>query len=280
MASVSKDEGVKLTSILHDSLSLSPYESRAYLELILHGELAPSQLSGFSLIPRPRAYDVLRSLVGKGLATERRGRPVRYKAVDPRHGITNLLAQLENRMKRDLARTRASARSVMGELGKIYEQAEEQEGNEERVVVSGSSGAFWELFQTLKERTKQEYVGASASALIPPYEIFLKEERMLHKGIKLRLIRPFPPMRRLYVGWYLRLISKGFEIRSSTQVDFSFDVSDHKDAVVWLNDRTDRPATEVLWLRGTPLAGLLAAHFERLWENADPVKDELERMLV
>jgi sugar-specific transcriptional regulator TrmB len=277
---VTKDEGVRLASILHDSLNLSPYESRAYLELILHGEVTPGRLSGFSGIPRPRAYDVLRSLVRRGLATERRGRPVRYKAVDPRHGITNLLDQVKNEMKRSVARTRASARVLTGELGKLYERAEEQEGNEERVVVSGSSGAFWELFRMLKERTKHEYLGASASALIPPYEIFLKEERMLQKGIKLRLIRPFPLMRRLYVGWYLRLISKGFEIRSSTQVDFSFDVSDCKEVLIWLNDRTDCPATEVLWLHRTPLARLLAAHFEKLWVNAEPVKNRLERMLT
>ncbi|HEY6282985.1 MAG TPA: helix-turn-helix domain-containing protein [Nitrososphaerales archaeon] len=275
----SQDENQKAISVLRRTMKLSPYESRAYLELIGRPEVTPGRLAELTGIPRPRTYDVLRSLMAKGLAVERKGKPVRYRGVDPRHGLPALYDRRRRDTERDLADALLSVRRLAGDLGEHFERAQGELDAQEGVVLTGISEAFWEQFRAMKEKTRHEYIGASASAQFPPYEIFLAEEKMLQRGVRLRLIRPFPSISKSYAEWYLRLIRRGFEVRSSVRVDFSFDVSDGKDALLWLNDRSDRPPSDLLWLRRTPLAPLLAAHFETLWAEAKPVEDRLKQML-
>jgi sugar-specific transcriptional regulator TrmB len=274
-------EGVEPKRVLLEGLGLSPYEATAYVALLRRGETAPGELTQISGIPRPRTYDVLRSLVAKGLALEHAGRPVRYEALDPRHGVPRLLEKQQENAKKEFSERRFAARGLIAELGNLYDENARTSGIEDRVGVTGGTGAVWELFQAFKEKTKREYVGASVSSEVPPYEIFQREEKMLERGVRLRLIRPFPPsMRKRTVEWYVRLIEKGFEIRSSKEVEFSFDVSDQSKAVVWLNESAERPATKLLWLEHAHLARLLSAHFEQLWENAEPVGGRLAESLV
>jgi sugar-specific transcriptional regulator TrmB len=275
------DEGPEIAAMLSRALNLSQYESRAYLALVTNGEVSPSELAQRSEIPRPRAYDVLRTLVRKGLATERLGRPLRYAAADPRNGLTTLSEQLEGVAKKDLARRRAAVGRLTIELGKLYDEFRYLTGSDQKVTVGSSSSAVWNQLDLLKQQTKIEYVGASVSANVPPFEIFKREEKMLQLGVKMKLIRPFQrDMRKRHVDWYLRLIERGFEIRSSEDVDFSFDVSDATNAVIWLNERADHLPTEAVWLRHAPMARLLRERFENLWQSATQVESRLKKMVA
>lgn len=270
-----------MAATLRRALSLSQYESRAYLALVTSGEVTPSELAQKSEVPRPRAYDVLRTLVRKGLATERLGRPLRYAAADPRNGLSALSGQLEDAAKKDLERRYVAVVRLTVELGKLYDDFRYLTGSDQKVTVGSSSRAVWKQFELLKQQTKKEYVGATLSAIVPPFEIFVREEKMLQRGIRMKLIRPFPSnMRRIHVDWYLRLIKRGFDIRSSGDVEFSFDVSDATNAVVWLNERADHPPTEAVWLRHVPMSRLLREHFEKLWRSATPVENRLRKMVV
>jgi sugar-specific transcriptional regulator TrmB len=265
--------------MLRRALNLSEYESRAYLALVTMGEVSPSELAQRSGVPRPRAYDVLRTLVRKGLATERLGRPLRYAGVDPRNGLSTLSELLESAAKKELVNRHAMVGNLTNELGKLYDDFRYLTGSDQKVTVGSSSRAAWKQLELLKQQTKKEYVGISVSSIVPPYEMFALEEKMLRKGVKMKLIRPFfRSMQRRHVEWYLRLIKRGFEIRSLENVEFSFDVSDATSAVIWLNERPDHPPTEAVWLQHAPMARILTEHFEKLWVSATPVEDMLQDM--
>ena len=64
------EEKEKLIEVLNEELGLTPYESKAYITVLVHGPLSPQGVNQKSGIPRPRTYDVLNSLVGKGLLME------------------------------------------------------------------------------------------------------------------------------------------------------------------------------------------------------------------
>jgi len=258
---------------LRKALDLSEYESRAYFALMTEGEVSPSELAETSEVPRPRVYDVLKKLVRKGLATERLGRPLRYAALDPRSALPSLSAQLDQDAQLEAARRRDEISRLTFELGGIYEEYRYRTGSEQRVTVGSSSRASWKQLESLRQQTENEYVSVSCSPAVPPYEIFAQEERMLEAGTKMKLIRPFPgAARRRHMDWYHRLIRKGYEIKSSDAAEFSFDVSDSKRAVIWLNERADHPPTEAVWLQHAPLARTLRENFEKLWRRAKPVE--------
>jgi sugar-specific transcriptional regulator TrmB len=61
------------------SLDLTEYEARAYLSLVEHGPLTARGVSEASGIPRPKCYDVLKSLQLKGLVSRVLLKPINIK---------------------------------------------------------------------------------------------------------------------------------------------------------------------------------------------------------
>jgi sugar-specific transcriptional regulator TrmB len=73
-------------------LGLTSYEAKAYLSLIKRDSFTAAQVARQAALPRQRIYDVLASLVQKGLAVARPGTVVKYSATPPEIAI-NMLVQ-------------------------------------------------------------------------------------------------------------------------------------------------------------------------------------------
>ena len=63
------------------SFGLSEYEAKVLLALIAKGELTAKEISEFSGVPRTSVYDVIKSLMDKGLV-ESYGKPMKFRALD------------------------------------------------------------------------------------------------------------------------------------------------------------------------------------------------------
>jgi hypothetical protein len=95
---------------------------------------------------------------------------------------------------------------------------------------------------------------------------------MLERGVRARLVRPFPPNSpKQPLEWYKQLMRKGFQFKQSTSAQFSFDVFDRKEVVLWLNDRPNLPPSEVAWIHHPPLARMLLSRFEEVWAHGSPL---------
>ena len=64
-------------------LGLTSYEAKAYLALLRRDSSTAAQAARLANVPRQRIYDVLATLVEKGLASQRPGPPTKYSAVAP-----------------------------------------------------------------------------------------------------------------------------------------------------------------------------------------------------
>jgi HTH-type transcriptional regulator, sugar sensing transcriptional regulator len=78
------------------ALGLTTYEAKAYLALIQRESYAAAELASHASIPRQRVYDVLDSLVQRGLAKDRPGRVTRYSATAPGTAVDRLIAVQRN----------------------------------------------------------------------------------------------------------------------------------------------------------------------------------------
>jgi sugar-specific transcriptional regulator TrmB len=250
------------------------------LALILKTSLEPSQLTSLTGIPRPRAYDVLRGLVSKGLAVEQGGRPVRYSAIDPKYGLVGLFDSIEKRSEDQLVDLHSIVDKMALQLGRSFANSRREAGEEQRIWVTGSSEAVWAQFLFLKEHCVRTYVGITTSTSFPPYKIFLAEQEMLERGVKARLVRPFPPnMPKQPLEWYMDLMRKGFEFGQSKVVQFSFDIFDGREIVLWLNDRPSLPPSEIAWIHHPPLARILQTYFEGIWSRATQIDAKRFRLI-
>ncbi len=80
---------VNLTDIaqllkLLESIGVRGYEAKAYLALIELGEASATLIASKANIPQPRIYEVLESLLKKGLIEVKIGRPRTYHALPPK----------------------------------------------------------------------------------------------------------------------------------------------------------------------------------------------------
>src|SRR5439155_15361385 len=72
-------------------LGLTTYEAKAYVALLGRDSYTAAQVARQAGLPRQRIYDVLGSLVEKGLASARPGDVVKYAATPPEVAIAHLL---------------------------------------------------------------------------------------------------------------------------------------------------------------------------------------------
>ena len=73
-------------------LGLTSYEAKAYLALLRRDSSTAAQAARLANVPRQRIYDVLASLVDKGLASTRPGQVVKYAAVAPELALERLVS--------------------------------------------------------------------------------------------------------------------------------------------------------------------------------------------
>src|SRR4026209_615821 len=90
-------------------LGLTSYEAKAYLSLIKRDSYTAAQVACQAALPRQRIYDVMGTLVQKGLAVARPGTVVKYSATPPEVAV-NMLVQAH---RQQLLELEQGARSMV-----------------------------------------------------------------------------------------------------------------------------------------------------------------------
>jgi HTH-type transcriptional regulator, sugar sensing transcriptional regulator len=142
-------------------LGLTSYEAKAYLTLILRDSFTAAQVARQSGLPRQRIYDVLGSLVQKGLAASRPGNVVKYAATPPEFAIDLLLTA----HREQLETMERQARSMAHNLKPAFEAGQEHTDPLEYIEVLRDRRAINERFAELQAGVKKEILVFTK----PPY---------------------------------------------------------------------------------------------------------------
>ncbi len=142
-------------------LGLTTYEARAYAALIRRESFTAAQVARQADLPRQRIYDVLGSLVHKGLAAGRPGATVKYAAVAPELAIERLMSAQRERM----AELERDAASVLDTLGPEYEAGRAHTDPLEYIEVLRDASAINRRFIELQAQVKREILVFTK----PPY---------------------------------------------------------------------------------------------------------------
>ena len=142
-------------------LGLTTYEARAYVTLVRRDSFTAAQIARTAGLPRQRIYDVLASLVEKGLASARPGTVVKYAALAPDLAVERLVAGRRDAM---LALER-DAGDVIGRLGPEFQAGRAHSDPLEYIEVLRDRGAINERFTELQASVKTEILVFTK----PPY---------------------------------------------------------------------------------------------------------------
>jgi sugar-specific transcriptional regulator TrmB len=142
-------------------LGLTSYEARAYLALLRRDSSTAAETARLAGLPRQRVYDVLSSLVEKGLASTKPGKAVKYSATPPGQALESLLA----RHRQELSEMERETASMVQSLTSAYLAGREHTDPLEYIEVLRDRRAINERFAELEAGIKDEILVFTK----PPY---------------------------------------------------------------------------------------------------------------
>jgi len=142
-------------------LGLTTYEARAYVTLVRRDSFTAAQIARTAGLPRQRIYDVLASLVEKGLASARPGTVVKYAALAPDLAVERLVTGRREAM----TALERDANDVISRLGPEFQAGQAHSDPLEYIEVLRDRGAINERFVELQASVKKEILVFTK----PPY---------------------------------------------------------------------------------------------------------------
>jgi sugar-specific transcriptional regulator TrmB len=149
------------------ALGLTSYEAKTYLALVRRDSFAAADVARLAGIPRQRIYDVLASLVEKGLASQRLGSPVKYSAIAPDLAIERLLSI----RREELSQLEREGRAMIDALAPAFSEGQKQTDPLEYIEVLRDRGAINERFEELQHGIQREILVFTK----PPYAALPQE---------------------------------------------------------------------------------------------------------
>lgn len=249
-------------------LDLTEYEARLYLTLLELGPLTVSRASKASGIPRPRCYDVLRSLHSKGLISLILSKPMKCQAQPLEIAFDNRLMQLRKELERKEREAEALKRDIEASL------EEEVRGRKFRVIFLEDRGSIVASMMRDSTNAREEILTAmSRSPATHSWEEYIEEyKRALERGV---LFKFLVPSRGQFLNKAIRmrdferyLKSGQIEVQSTHLIYQPFSVIDRKITYIYLTDPLRREFLLAIRIEDEVFAEHMRSMFELLWNQA------------
>ena len=243
-------------------LGLTTYEAKAYVALLGRDSFTAAQVSRQAGLPRQRIYDVLGSLVEKGLASARPGAVVKYAAVSPELAVDRLVAE-HRRQLEDLEH--AAARAI-SDLQPAYKSGLEHTDPLEYIEVLRDAGAINERFGELQASVKREILVFTK----PPYATQPQENVEgieIIRGVRARSVYEMSAFNDpAFIRGVERFIDAGEEARFVDHLPLKLVIIDETIVMFGMQDPvgTGRDLT-IMVVEHPSLAQILKTSFESTW---------------
>jgi HTH-type transcriptional regulator, sugar sensing transcriptional regulator len=269
----------ELNAHVHElvELGLTRYEAKAYLTLIQRESYAASELAIEAGIPRQRIYDVLNSLMSRGLARDWSGPVTRYAATDPQSAVDRLLAV----QRQALTGLEAQSASVASTLRDTWIIGRKETAPLDYVEVLRDPGLLGARFMDLQREAETELLTFSKLPFaMPDNQIGLTATR--------RIVRAGGDVRCVYESSVLddpnriaetrEFITAGEGARVAHQVPMKLCLADGYRALFSLTDPIAGGLTSTNILVEHPaLTSSLRYAFESIWAVSEPFELALRR---
>jgi sugar-specific transcriptional regulator TrmB len=255
-------------------LGLTSYEARAYLALLRRDSSTAAETARLAGLPRQRVYDVLSTLVEKGLASTRPGRAVKYAATSPEQALERLVAQ----HRQQLAELERDTSSMIDSLTPAYLAGQEHTDPLEYIEVLRDRSAINERFAELEAGIKNEILVFTK----PPYATPVHEHEeglevvSTYRARSVYEFSAFDDMR--FARGVRRYIDAGEEARFVDELPLKLVVIDEQIVMFGIEDPVAGSSILTMIVVEHPsLAQLLKLAFEAVWETALTFDEANER---
>lgn len=258
-------------------LGLTRYEAKAYLALIQRESYAASELATEAGIPRQRIYDVLNTLMSRGLARDWPGPVTRYAATDPQAAVDRLVGV----QRQALAGLESQSEQLAANLRETWVSGRAETAPLDYVEVLRDPGLLGARFLDLQaEAESQLLTFTKAPYAMPSNQVGLEAtRRIIAAGGECRCIYEpaiFDSPDVLAETW--EFIRAGEGARVAEQVPMKLCLADGRRALFSLTDPIAGGLTSTnILVEHVALAETLRTAFESVWALSEPFELALER---
>jgi HTH-type transcriptional regulator, sugar sensing transcriptional regulator len=258
-------------------LGLTSYEAKAYLALMRRDSSTAAEVARLSGLPRQRIYDVLASLVEKGLASSRPGGVVKYAPTAPELAIDSLLAQ----HREELEELERDAKATVGRMKDAYAAGRQETDPLEYIEVLRDRRAINDRFSELQANVKDEILVFTK----PPYATPAQENveglevTKQHRACSVYEFSAFDDPD--FIEGVRRFVEAGEEARFVTEVPLKLVIIDEQIVLFGMEDPVAGSADLTLVLVEHPsLAQLLKIAFTSVWDSGLTFEEAHDRLVT
>jgi sugar-specific transcriptional regulator TrmB len=255
-------------------LGLTSYEARAYLALLRRDSCTAAETARLAGLPRQRVYDVLSTLVEKGLASTRPGKAVKYAATPPEQALASLLA----RHRQELTELESDTASMLDLLTPAYLAGQEHTDPLEYIEVLRDRRAINERFGELEAGIKDEILVFTK----PPYATPVHEHTeglevaSTHRARSVYEYSAFDDPR--FVAGVRRYMDAGEDARFVAELPLKLVIIDERIVMFGIEDPVGgRSILTMIVVDHPSLARLLKIAFEAVWASGLTFDEASER---
>lgn len=268
------DQDRAVRQLMH--LGLTSYEARAYVALTGRESCTASEASRLAGVPRQRIYDVLDSLIEKGLALTRPGSTAKYTATAPGLAIERLITTHRNR----LVEMEEQASTLVDELTPAYRAGQLQTDPLEYIEVLRDPVVISARFDELQASVKREIlVFTKPPYAIPPQEnVEGLQVARTHRARSMYELSLFEDT--AATEGVLRFIKAGEEARVLPELPLKLVIIDESIVMFGMQDPVAGSSDLTIMVVEHPsLAQVLKMAFDAYWERGLPLEEAYEQHL-
>jgi HTH-type transcriptional regulator, sugar sensing transcriptional regulator len=258
-------------------LGLTTYEAKAYVGLTRRDSSTAAQAARLAGVPRQRIYDVLASLVEKGLAVTRPGRVIKYAPTAPDAALEGLL----ERRRSELAALEKAAERMVEQLQPTYDEGQERTDPLEYIEVLRDRRAINERFEELQKGIKNEILVFTK----PPYATPAQENveglevARSHRACSVYEFSAFDDP--AFVEGVRRFIEAGEDARFVPELPLKLVIIDESIVLFGMEDPlAGRSELTLLVIEHPALAKVLKIAFMAVWKEGLTFDDAYDRLVT
>jgi DNA-binding MarR family transcriptional regulator len=259
------------------ALGLTSYEAKAYLALIQRESYAATELATFTRIPRQRVYDVLNSLVRRGLARDVPGQVTRYVATPPDAALDRLIAVQRSALDRLVAQSD----DLATELSNTFSTGRTETAPLDYVEVLRERSLLAERFVDMQRNARTQLLTFSKApyALVNNRVGLAATERLVAAGGDVRCVYEANILEHPeFVDEIGTFTAAGEQARVAATVPMKLCLTDGTNALFSLTDPIAGGLTSTnILVAHEALALSLGLAFESVWERSEPFAAALGR---
>jgi len=247
------------------SLGLTTYEAKAYLGLVRRDSATAAEVARLGELPRQRVYDVLASLVEKGLAVARPGPVVKYSASDPEQAIGRLVSD----HRKQLSELERRAKDIVGKLAPAYRAGRAQTDPLEYIEVLRDRRAVNKRFAELQKAIEREILVFTK----PPYATPVQDEvtglevARRHTARSVYELSAFDDP--TFADGVRRFIEAGEEARFVSELPLKLVIIDESIVLFGMEDPVAGASdVTIMVVEHAHLAAVLKIAFDAVWASA------------